>query len=106
MTPYRRALSEKRRLIWPVVIALLLNLAMFALVVYPLSNKVAAGEQDAQAAAIALAAAKRDYASARQTVTGKQQADGELAKFYKDVLPPDLSGARRITHPPGAAARD
>ena len=40
---------------------------------------------------------KRDYANARQTVTGKQQADAELAKFYENVLPPDLSGARRIT---------
>jgi hypothetical protein len=70
---------------------------MFALIVYPLSNKVAAGEQEASAAAVALAASKRDYTNARQTVTGKQQADLELAKFYEDVLPPDLSGARRIT---------
>jgi Tfp pilus assembly protein PilO len=97
MTPYRRVMTEKRRLIWPIGIALLLNVAIFALVVYPLSNKVAAGEQDAEASAFALAAAKRDYAAARQTVTGKQQADAELAKFYENVLPPDLSGARRIT---------
>ena len=97
MTPYRRVMAEKRRLIWPIVVALLLNVALFALVVYPLSVKVAAGEQDAQAAALALAASKRDYANARETVTGKGQADAELAKFYQDVLPPDLSGARRIT---------
>ncbi len=97
MTPYRRVMAEKRRLIWPIVIALLLNLAMFALVVYPLSNKVASGEHEAEASALALAASKRDYASARQTVTGKQQADAELTKFYENVLPPDLSGARRIT---------
>lgn len=97
MTPYRRVMAEKRRLIWPLVIALLLNVALFALVVYPLSNKVAAGEQEAGAAAFALANSKRDYENARQTVTGKGQADAELAKFYQDVLPPDLSGARRIT---------
>ena len=97
MTPYRRVMTEKRRLIWPIVVALLVNLAMFALVVYPLSDKVAAGEQEAEAAAVALAAAKRDYANARKTVTGKQEADAELAKFYQDVLPADLSGARRIT---------
>jgi Tfp pilus assembly protein PilO len=94
---YRRAMAEKRRLIWPIVVALVLNVAMFALIVYPLSKKVAAGEQQAQNAAVALAAAKRDYTSARQTVTGKQQADAELVKFYESVLPPDLSGARRIT---------
>ena len=97
MTPYRRVMAEKRRLIWPLGIALLVNVALFALVVYPLSNKVAAGQQEADAAAFALAASKRDYAHARQTVTGKGQADAELAKFYQDVLPPDLSGARRIT---------
>ena len=97
MTPYRRVMAEKRRLIWPIAVALLLNVALFALVVYPLSNKVAAGQQAADAAALALAASKRDYANARQTVIGKGQADAELAKFYQDVLPPDLSGARRIT---------
>ena len=97
MTPYRRVMAEKRRLIWPIVIGLLLNLVLFGLVVYPLSNKVAAGEQEAEAAALSLAASKRDYAAARATVTGKGQADAELAKFYQDVLPPDLSGARRIT---------
>ena len=97
MTLYRRVMTEKRGLIWPLMIALLVNLAIFALVVYPLSNKVASGEQEAEASALALAAARRDYANARQTVTGKQQADAELAKFYENVLPPDLSGARRIT---------
>ena len=56
MTPYRRVMAEKRRLIWPIVIGLLLNLVLFGLVVYPLSNKVAAGEQEAEAAALSLAA--------------------------------------------------
>ena len=42
-------------------------------------------------------AARRDFAAARATVTGKGQADQELEKFYTDVLPPDVSGARRIT---------
>jgi hypothetical protein len=66
-------------------------------VVYPLSQKVAGGEQAAQASSTALEAAKRDYAQARATVAGKRQADEELGKFYSDVLPPDISGARRIT---------
>ena len=30
-------------------------------------------------------------------MAGKGQADQELQKFYSDVLPPDMSGARRIT---------
>ncbi|CAN5670620.1 hypothetical protein BH18ACI5_BH18ACI5_07230 [soil metagenome] len=97
-TPFRRVMEEKRRLIWPLVIAVVLNAVLFALVVFPLSRKVQSGEQDASAAETALLTAKRDYANARETVTGKTQADTELATFYKDVLPPDLSGARRITY--------
>jgi Tfp pilus assembly protein PilO len=98
VTPYRRIFHEKRQLIWPVIGGLVLNVALFALVVYPLSQKVAAGEQEAMAANSALLAAKRQYNNARQTITGKAQADTELDKFYRQVLPPDLPGARRITY--------
>jgi Tfp pilus assembly protein PilO len=98
VTNIRRILSEKRRLIWPLTIGLLVNAALFALVVYPLSVKVEGGERQAQAAAAELAAARRDQAAALATVTGKSQADAELKKFYSEVLPPDVSGARRSTY--------
>ena len=97
---FGRILAEKRRLIWPLAIVLFANLAVFAIVVYPLSQKVAMGQQEADAANVALNNARRDYANARATVTGKAQADDELKKFYGDVLPPDLSAARRITYLP------
>ena len=100
MTSFSRIMAEKRRLIWPLVVVLIANVAVFALVVYPLSQKVALGQQDADAATLALNTARRDYANARATVTGKAQADTELQRFYGDVLPPDLSGARRITNLP------
>jgi hypothetical protein len=97
MTPARRVLREKRTLIWPIAIALILNAALYAIVVYPLSKKVAGGEQAAAASAAALQAARLDHDAAQATVTGKAQADVELQKFYGAVLPPDVSGARRIT---------
>jgi hypothetical protein len=97
---YRRIVAEKRRLIWPLGIVLLANIGVYGLVVYPLSQKVAMGQQEADAAAVVLNTARRDYANARATVTGKAQADDELKKFYGDVLPPDLSAARRITYLP------
>jgi hypothetical protein len=97
---FRRILHEKQRLIWPLALVLIANAAVFAIVVYPLSQKVASGQQEADAATVALNTARRDYANARATVTGKSQADTELKKFYSDVLPPDLSGARRITYLP------
>jgi Tfp pilus assembly protein PilO len=96
MTTTRRVLSEKRGVILPIAIALLVNVALFALVVYPLSKKVAGGEQEAEAANTALRSAKKDHEAARATVAGKGQADKELQQFYSDVLPPDMSAARRI----------
>jgi hypothetical protein len=78
---------------------LILNAALLALVVLPLSQKVQGAEGQAQAATNELTAAGRDYHAARATVTGKGQADRELKKFYQDVLPPDHSGARRTLYP-------
>ena len=97
MTDARRVFTEKRRLILPIAIALAVNLALFVIVLYPLSKKVAGSEQQSTAATTTLNAAKRDYQAARATVAGKGQADQELQKFYMDVLPPDISAARRIT---------
>ena len=97
MITARRVLHEKRALIVPIAIALLVNLALYLMVVYPLSKKVDGGQRQAEAAVAALNAARRDYAAAQATVAGKGQADQELQKFYTDVLPPDISGARRIT---------
>ena len=100
MTDFNRVFAEKRSLVWPLALVLVANAVVYALVVYPLSQKVAMGEQGATAANFALVTARREHANARATVTGKGQADAELKKFYSDVLPPDLSGARRITYLP------
>ena len=94
----RRMLHDHRHLIWPLGLALLLNAAVLVLVLYPLSQKVAGGEQQAQAAATDLEEERKDYAAARSTVTGKQAADQALEQFYASVLPPDLSGSRRIMY--------
>jgi Tfp pilus assembly protein PilO len=97
MITTRRVLTEKRGMIVPILIALLVNVGLYLIVVYPLSKKVAGGQQQSEAAVAALNAARRDFNAARATVQGKGQADQELEKFYSDVLPPDVSGARRIT---------
>lgn len=97
MTLARRIVHEKRRFIYPLVAALLLNAALFLAVVLPLSRRVANGEVAAQTAATALAQARRDHAAARATVTGKTTADEELKKFYGAVLPASHSAARAIT---------
>jgi Tfp pilus assembly protein PilO len=94
----RRILREHRRLILPLTIALIVNLLAYAFVVSPLSQRVAnIAERDA-AAERTLAAARKEHADATGTVTGKDRAAQELARFYKDVLPRDLAAARRLTH--------
>jgi len=93
----RRVFAEYRRLVTPLVIALVVNVLVYALFVYPLAQRVANVEQRNQQAGQALAAAQADFAQANGTLTGKDRAATELATFYKDVLPPDLSGARRLT---------
>jgi hypothetical protein len=98
VTLFRRVRAEKRRLIYPLISAVLLNAALFIAVVYPLSLKVANGEADAQAAATARKVAQTEYDAARATVSGKKSADEELKKFYSTVLPPDQSAARRIVY--------
>lgn len=99
MTDVRRIVAEHRRAVWLIAAGLILNAALLVVVVLPLSQRVSGGEQQAQAAMKELAAARRDYNSARATVTGKAQADVELKKFYQEVLPSSFSGARRVLFP-------
>ncbi len=99
MTDVRRIISEHRRVVYLIVGALLVNIALYALVVFPLARRVQTGEQQAGDSTRELVAAQKVYASARGTVTGKKEADSELLKFYEDVLPADLSEARRVLYP-------
>jgi Tfp pilus assembly protein PilO len=93
----RRVLAEHRRVVVPLAIALLVNVLVYVLFVYPLAQRVANVEQRNQAAGRSLTAAQAEFAQANGTLTGKDRASTELATFYKDVLPTDLSAARRLT---------
>lgn len=94
----RRAVAEHRRLVIALAVAFAVNVLVYALVVYPLAQRVANVEQRDQAAEQALALARTEHAQASGTLTGKARASAELATFYKDVLPQDLAGARRLTY--------
>ena len=75
MTLLKRILDEKRAIIVPLVIAALLNVAAYALVVYPLVVKSTGAADRAEAAARDLKAAERDQAVARALVTAKSRAE-------------------------------
>lgn len=94
----RRAAAEHRRLLVVLGVAFVANVLIYALLVYPLSQRVANVEQRDQAAEQALAQARMEHAQASGTLTGKARASAELATFYRDVLPQDLAGARRLTY--------
>jgi hypothetical protein len=98
MTLGRRVLHENRRYLWPLVIALLINVLVYAFVVYPLGVKSATAVERAAAAAGVREAAERDMAAATALVAGKTTAEQELATFYQKVLPPTLDAARRLTY--------
>jgi len=97
MTLARRIVAEKRGLILPLAVALAINIAVYALVVYPLGVKSASSVDRAAAAADARQSAERDMAAADDLVSGKAKADQELETFYKKVLPANLNEARRMT---------
>ena len=97
MTLWKRILVEKRVVIVPLALALIANIAAYALWVYPLGVKSAGAADRAVAAARSVQAAEQELAAARGLVTGKARAEQELSTFYGKVLPPDLPSARRLT---------
>ena len=98
MTLLRRIIAEKRGVIVPLLIALLANVAVYALVVYPLGVKSESSSDRAATAAQARQAAEHDMAAAEALVRGKSTADEELATFYDKVLPSSVDEARRMTY--------
>ena len=99
MTPLlNRIVAEKRSVVLPLAIALLVNLVGYVFVVRPRGVKAAGAADRANAAAADLRNAEREQAVARALVTGKARADEELSAFYEKVLPSDQEAARRMTY--------
>ena len=96
--PLRRVALEKRRVIVPLLAGLILNVILYAAVVYPLRVSVRSAETRGENAARELTFAQSDAAAARAILQGRDRTDTALQGFYKDVLPTDLAGARRITY--------
>ena len=98
MSIWSRAIREHRRLVYPLIVLLFVNVIVFILVVYPLSQQVANVEERNQAAERELVGARAEHTRAAGTLGGKDRATQELGTFYGTVLPSDFAGARRLTH--------
>jgi Tfp pilus assembly protein PilO len=93
----QRVIAEHRRTVYALIGGVVLNILVFAFLVYPLQSDVASVEQRTKTAEDALAAAEADFGRANGTLTGKDRALKELDTFYSSVLAQDLPGARRLT---------
>jgi Type II secretion system (T2SS), protein M subtype b len=98
MTLWKRIVSEKCAVIIPLALAILVNVGVYWMVVYPLGVKSAGAADRADAAKHAVTAAEREHNAARALVTGKSRAEEELSTFYDKVLPANLTAARRLTY--------
>jgi len=93
----QRVLAEHRRVVYALAAGIVINILVFAFLVYPLQSDVANVEQRTRAAESALAAAQAEFGRANGALTGKDRALKELDTFYRSVLAKDLTGARRLT---------
>jgi len=95
---WTRIFLEKRTLLVALGAGVVLDVAGYALIVYPRGVKSRGAAERASVAATSLGAAERDFAGAKALVAGKTRAEQELATFYDKVLPADESQARRQTY--------
>jgi Tfp pilus assembly protein PilO len=93
-----RVYAEKRPLVLAIAVGALLNLAVYAAVIYPRTSSAGALEARAQAAALQRMQAQADLNAAEATRTGQERAAKQLAQFYDSVLPQGAKGARQITY--------
>ena len=92
--PLKRIFQEKRRVTIPVLAGLVLNLVLYAGVVFPLSARVRSVEAQSQASVQQLQAAQRENGETRNMAQGRDRTSAALTSFYKDVLPPNFAEAR------------
>jgi Tfp pilus assembly protein PilO len=97
-TLFGRILLERRAVIVPVAAVAVVTLGLYVFAVYPLSLRVSTLERRASVARTQRAAAEREFAAARGLETGRERADTDLEQFYREILPSDLAGARRLTY--------
>jgi Tfp pilus assembly protein PilO len=93
MSLWRRVFAERRRVVLPLVVVLLANVAVLALVVFPLKRAVSGSQQAALDAAMNLAKARKEDVDAKTARTSLERGDVELKKFYAEILPHNYAGS-------------
>lgn len=98
MSLWRRVVTERRAAVLPLTVFLLANVAVLALGVFPLERSVAGLKQAELDALTARGQAQKLEAAAKAAQVGKDRAEGELKKFYSQILPVDVQAAGQLTY--------
>ena len=93
----RRVFAEHRTLTLLLLGLIGANMVIAVLVVPPLAARVANVTERDTAAEEALASAQQSYAEAAGLLTAGDRTETELDRFYGEILPQGLAGARRLT---------
>jgi hypothetical protein len=99
MSLSRRIVREKRGLLTTVAVILLADMCLYAFAVYPWSNKLARTQVRMATAGRQLTQVTGAFAAASEVNVSKSLADSQLGRFYQEVLPQDLAGARGLFSP-------
>jgi Tfp pilus assembly protein PilO len=92
----QRIFAERRRVMLPLAVVLVANVAVLGLAVVPMRHAATAAALEADAAAADLVAAHRLEQETAGARASKEHADEDLRRFYSDVLPDDLPDAQKI----------
>ena len=98
MSLWKRVYQERRRVLLPLTVVIVLNVLLLLLVVLPLGRGVQATNEASVNAGVALANAKRLEQDARRAAGSKERAEQELQRFYGEVLPRDFATASRTAN--------
>jgi hypothetical protein len=99
MTLWKRILREKRTFVTVVGVILAVDFGLYAFAVFPLSNKVSQSETRSSTAEVQATQLRAAYTTAFETSADKSIAEQQLQRFYTEVLPADLAGARGVISP-------
>lgn len=98
MSLWRRVFEERRRVLLPLAVAVIVNAAVLMLAVLPLARNVASTEEAAIQASVDLANARLLERQAKDASASKARAEQELTRFYGEQLPRDFASASRTTN--------
>jgi Tfp pilus assembly protein PilO len=91
-------LTEHRRFVVILVVALAADVAAYSGFIYPLASRVADADNRAERAGRALREARWEFDAAKDVAASRERAETELRTFYHQVLPADLEAAHRLTY--------